>query len=369
MSPPHSSPRSKPALAALNEQLAKLLSLEEADTEDPRFIKWHLETTEAFKRFLTDSNYRRMFLSLNFGNSGYFDPPYAKSDPRHPYKRGCVAAKVYLETAISDIERYDLEEADAAGTTEPRMNGVQVLISHSSKDKALAEAVINLLRSGLGILANQIRCTSVDGYRLRGGVDTNNELRVEIKTAKLLIGLLTSHSLSSTYVLFELGARWGADLPVIPLLAGTSPESMRGPQSTLNALSCDSEGQIIQFVEDVGRQLGITLQSASSYQSQIKVLKTLAAATPETVKAKSNDSNTKELEAEVQDLRQRNTELSRKPYVETLGKKVEILLSQMNAGGKLLLRYVLENEPVEVVRRRAVQTADSGNERGSHPSP
>jgi hypothetical protein len=125
---------------------------------------------------------------------------------------------------------------------------------------------------------------------------------------------------------------------------------MRGPQSALNALSCETDGQIIQFVEDVGKRLGLAPQSASSYQSQIQELKKLAAATPDSVKVESGTSTWEKLHSEVADLRQRNTELSRKPYVETLGKKAEILLSQMNAKGKLLLRYVLENEPVEVGR-------------------
>src|SRR5207247_750725 len=105
--------------------------------------------------------------------------------------------------------------------TEPT---ILVMISHSSRDKDLAEVLIELLRTALNLAANQIRCTSVDGYRLPAGVDTHEQLRKEVKSARVLIGLLTPNSSSSSYVLFELGARWGAELPMIPLLAGTAPE-------------------------------------------------------------------------------------------------------------------------------------------------
>ncbi len=154
--------------------------------------------------------------------------------------------------------------------------GILVLISHSSKDKVLAEALIDLLRSGLGLLAPQIRCSSVDGYRLQAGVNTHDELRAEIKSAKVLIGLLTANSVSSTYVLFELGARWGAGLFMIPLLAGIEPEEMRGPHGVLNALSCETEGQLIQLVEDTGKELNVTPQSAAVYLPQVRAVKALA---------------------------------------------------------------------------------------------
>lgn len=122
---------------------------------------------------------------------------------------------------------------EAMPSTKP---DILVLISHSSKDRALAEALIELLRAGLGLLATQIRCTSVDGYRLPAGVNTDTQLRREIADAGVLVGLLTPNSISSTYVLFELGVRWGIERPMIPLLAGVTPEEMRGPHRVLNAL-------------------------------------------------------------------------------------------------------------------------------------
>ncbi len=177
----------------------------------------------------------------------------------------------------------DDDEEPLIVNDESSSNGILVLISHSSKDKVLAAALIDLLRSGLGLLASQIRCSSVDGYRLPAGVNTHDQLRKEVKSAKVLIGLLTPNSLSSTYVLFELGARWGAGLFMIPLLAGAQPEEMRGPHGVLNALSCETEGQLIQLVEDCGRQLNLEVQSAASYIKQVNAVKSLSEAIPTVV--------------------------------------------------------------------------------------
>jgi hypothetical protein len=98
-----------------------------------------------------------------------------------------------------------------------------IFVSHSSKDKALAETLTDLLKSALGLLSDQIRCSSVDGHRLPVGVDTQNKLREEVHAAKVVIGLVTPSSLASSYVMFELGARWGAGLFLAPLLAGVKP--------------------------------------------------------------------------------------------------------------------------------------------------
>ena len=94
----------------------------------------------------------------------------------------------------------------------PSHRGLSIFISHSSKDADLALALIDLLKAGLAFTADQIRCSSVDGYRLPVGVNSEGKLREEVNAAKVVVGLVTRSSLSSYYVMFELGARWGADL-------------------------------------------------------------------------------------------------------------------------------------------------------------
>lgn len=149
---------------------------------------------------------------------------------------------------------------------------VLVVISHSSKDVPLATEVTEFLRVGLPLRPDQIRCSSVDGYRLPAGVDTEDQLRAEVNSATVLIGLITPNSLSSPYVLFELGARWGSKQPMLPLLAGVKPDEMRGPLISLNALSSSSEAQLHQLLTDISRLLNVSVQNPASYLRSLKAV-------------------------------------------------------------------------------------------------
>jgi len=165
--------------------------------------------------------------------------------------------------------------AQKAGTTAPQQHALEevsqtvpemlVFISHSGKDEALALALIELLRAALGLRDEQIRCTSVDGYRLEAGANTNEQLKLEVRNAKAFIGLITPYSMASAYVLFELGARWGANLHMIPVLAGVEPDALEGPLKGINAISAKNISQLHQLVQNLGTRLSLPMQAAASY--------------------------------------------------------------------------------------------------------
>ena len=171
---------------------------------------------------------------------------------------------------------------------------VRVFISHSSRDASLAEAIADLLRTALRLSSAEIRCTSVDGYRLPGGSDTDEHLRDEIVSVPVLVGLVSETSVASAYVLFELGARWGVQRPLIPLLApGTTAASLRGPLVGLNALACSSAAQLHQFVADVGRLLGEAAEPPASIQKQIDTITRTPPPVPPASPARSPVSSAK----------------------------------------------------------------------------
>jgi hypothetical protein len=178
-------------------------------------------------------------------------------------------------------EPFPLVPVPLAAPARPRgrpvsVNGDQplVLISHSSKDVELASALVEFLRAGL--LTNRIRCSSVDGFRLPAGVDTDSQLRAEVNTTDVVIGLITPNSLVSAYVMFELGARWGAGGFMIPLLAGITSDDVHGPLRGLNALQATSESQLHQLLTDVANPLGIAVQNPASYVGQLSTVRTMA---------------------------------------------------------------------------------------------
>ncbi len=150
---------------------------------------------------------------------------------------------------------------------------MRVFISHCSLDEEVTEVLVDLLRQALNLRSEDIRCTSLDGYRLPGGAITSEALRKEVNEAALVIGLITPNSIKSAYVLFELGARWGMEKDMIPLLAsGTKPENLEGPLKDINALDCSEDGQVHQLIEDAAKYLKCQPDSASSYSSPIKKL-------------------------------------------------------------------------------------------------
>ncbi|KPA17215.1 hypothetical protein MHK_002566, partial [Candidatus Magnetomorum sp. HK-1] len=99
---------------------------------------------------------------------------------------------------------------------------VKIFISHSSLDEKIASSLIDVLDAAFIIKEENIRCTSVPGYKLPIGSQTSEILRNEIYQTELLLGIVSMKSIESRYVLFELGASWGIGRPIFPLLAGGS---------------------------------------------------------------------------------------------------------------------------------------------------
>lgn len=61
------------------------------------------------------------------------------------------------------------------------------------------------IRTYFAVDRKDIRCTSVRPYRLPVGENTADRLRDEITEAEVVLGILTTDTLESSYVAFELG--------------------------------------------------------------------------------------------------------------------------------------------------------------------
>lgn len=189
----------------------------------------------------------------------------------NPYDFGDVSLNTYGRQFYYQTKEKAKVQAKPKGTKAAKRKGVRVFISHSSKNVEEAEQLIQLMRSALNLKVEEIRCTSVDGYRLPGGIGTDAQLQMEIYECELLVGLVSSNSMNSHYTLFELGARWGAKKPMIPLLIDEKgSEILKGPLSGMNALNAYQEAQLMQFVSDAGKVLRIKPEQPSSYHVHIK---------------------------------------------------------------------------------------------------
>src|SRR5262249_772156 len=91
------------------------------------------------------------------------------------------------EVTLSSSSKSHAQKEDNQEHSSPLL----VFISHSSKDTELVKATIELLRASLALVPDQIRCTSVDGYRLPVGANTEAHLREEVNVAKVVVALIT----------------------------------------------------------------------------------------------------------------------------------------------------------------------------------
>ena len=123
--------------------------------------------------------------------------------------------KPSLVAEIDSAIRAHLAAIEAEAT---RVLAPKIFVSHRHKDQRIAAALIDTIRTVFDIQPREIRCTSVQPYRLPFGKNTGERLRDEIKTAQVVLGILSPDTTESSYVMFELGAAWSQRIYTCPLL-------------------------------------------------------------------------------------------------------------------------------------------------------
>ena len=110
---------------------------------------------------------------------------------------------------LYSIYNYMMSQVHNVGKNQMEIKkSPMVFISHSSKDKAFVEALVELLES-IGFDENNLFCSSVDGYGIRLGEDIFNTLKNLFLEHELYV--LFVHSpryYNSTVSMNEMGAAW-----------------------------------------------------------------------------------------------------------------------------------------------------------------
>src|SRR5690349_16157462 len=186
------------------------------------------------------------------------------------------------QLSVRPLDRRRLQLSDEILSSRmATTHDIEVFISHSNADRELARATFDVLNASLRLDQTRVRCTSLDGSRLPAGVSTDERLRDEVLTATVFIGILSPSSLTSTYVLFELGARWAVQRRIFPMLAGgVEVAQLRPLLSNLNVLSMHELAELHQFIREVGEELNIQPQPPDFYHRHMTELIRLAATKP-----------------------------------------------------------------------------------------
>lgn len=152
-----------------------------------------------------------------------------------------------LAEKIHTAVRRHIEHRDRRKPDRPK-----VFVSHRHKDEKLVAALVECLTVYFNIDRADIRCTSVSPYRLPVGENTSERLRDEIADAEVVLGILTTDTLASSYVAFELGAAWGRRVWTCPLLArGADQSHIPDPIRDLSPLFLDKERDCEQLLSDM----------------------------------------------------------------------------------------------------------------------
>jgi len=190
----------------------------------------------------------------------YIQPNWAKNTDSQ-----ATEALALLDAFPSDAT-VPVDHAGLAHDTTMKM-----FVSHSSADKPIAEAFVHLVRTALNLPSKEIRCTSVEGYKLSAGADSNEQLRTEVFGSELFVALLSPISMKSVYVMFELGARWGSKRHLTPIMvAGTNPGDLKAPLASIHAIDGTSESDLHQLLADMGTKLSVPVEGAATYTKALR---------------------------------------------------------------------------------------------------
>ncbi|HEY3295159.1 MAG TPA: toll/interleukin-1 receptor domain-containing protein [bacterium] len=94
----------------------------------------------------------------------------------------------------------------------------EIFISHSSKDKPLAQSLVKLLQLGLGVGRERIFCSSLAGMDIPAGKDFKEHIKLKLGVAKTVIVMASENYFDSPFCLCELGATWALSNDLFPLL-------------------------------------------------------------------------------------------------------------------------------------------------------
>ena len=262
----------------------------------------------------------------------------------------CVAAALIALTSAG----HDFLDAIECIVETPMPNRLvaqtmTIFISHSSQDAELAGKLANLFRLAFALPPKEIRCTSVNGYKLEVGADTDDQLRREVKESKLFLALITPTSIRSSYVLFELGGRWCTGFPMFPVLGrGATSRDLEGPLGGINALKLQSRRDVLQLLEDMTKVLGHEMAPVSSIDDSIVAVYEAAsdvAAEPGSQSAIEKTASIPLDDNDEQILHYIYEAHPEQPEINELVDKLGIRLREVGYSIRKLMKYGLISEP------------------------
>jgi hypothetical protein len=131
-----------------------------------------------------------------------------------------------------------------------------LFVCHAHEDEDLGAALRDVLVAAFDVDRDQVRCTSARGSRLHAGARIAHSLRRDIAGSTALLAVLTPDSRESRYVWLEIGAAWGQNVRILPLLArGAKADDVLSPLGEVESLDLTSDGDCGRLIDGLRSRL------------------------------------------------------------------------------------------------------------------
>lgn len=161
--------------------------------------------------------------------------------------------------AVAD-ESFLTSEIEAMPITaaSPEPSGRKVFISHAYKDRELVSELVSLLRLTTSLGPQDIYYTSEDASGPENGENFMESTRANIRSAQVVVFVLSRAYFDSQICLAELGAAWALSTsrPLLLLIPPISYSDLKGILSNLQAGAVNDPGKLSQFYDSLLKALG-----------------------------------------------------------------------------------------------------------------
>ena len=145
----------------------------------------------------------------------------------------------------------------------------EIFISHAVKDKTLADAFVDLMVTAMGISADDIFCSSLEGMGIPSGANFVDHIKAAIQSPKAVLALITPNYLASQFCLCELGATWAMSHNLFPLLVQPLTfEDVKGVLTGAQLTEINSATRLSELRDQLNSTLGLTGKNTARWESK-----------------------------------------------------------------------------------------------------
>nr|WP_298139203.1 TIR domain-containing protein [uncultured Pseudomonas sp.] len=144
-----------------------------------------------------------------------------------------------------------------------------LFISHAVKDKALADALVDLLQTGIGLNSDQIFCSSLESLGIPSGANFVGHIKYEIQSPAAVLALITPNYFVSQFCLCELGATWAMSHKLFPLLVKPlTYEDVRGVLTGVQLTQIDSATRLSELRDQLNATFGLKGDKSARWEAK-----------------------------------------------------------------------------------------------------